>query len=106
MNDPLEQQRRRGLARAAYMHRPEEVREAEIRERHKRWIASLSDRDWDRIRALAREVTPQFSPARLDDLDAKGLAVGVCPVGQERWCSGERIGAVRNGEVAVLVWEK
>jgi hypothetical protein len=76
------------------------------RERHARWKASLSDRDWARILALAKEVTPLYVPARLDDLDAPGIAVGVCPVGHETRTSGERIGTVRAGQVAVLVWEK
>lgn len=84
---------------------PEE-RQRERRSRHARWKASLSDRDWARISALARQVTPIFTPARLDDLDAPGIAVGVCPAGEERRSSGERIGAMLEGSVAVLVWPK
>jgi len=41
---------------------------------------------------------------RLEDLDAKGIAVGVCDVGEEGRFSGERIGLLR-GKV-VLVWMK
>jgi hypothetical protein len=92
--------------RMAEMHRPAAVREHERAERHKRWIAELSDRDWTRIRALARQVTPEYVPARLDDLDARGLAVGVAWAGAETRTSGERIGSLRDGKVAVLVWEK
>jgi hypothetical protein len=78
-------------------------------ERRKRYIAALSDRDWNRIRALAREVTPGYTPARLDDLDAKTIAVGVTQPGGESYVSGERIGeiAVRpDWKLPVIVWEK
>lgn len=84
---------------------PEE-RDRQRRLRHARWKASLSDRDWVRITALARQVTPGFTPARLDDLDAPAIAVGVCEVGHEGRSSGERIGTLRDGQVAVLVWAK
>ena len=104
--DPFEAQRRRGLARFAHMHRPAEVIEAEARERHKRWLALLTEGDWLRIRALAKQVRPGYSPARLDDLDATTLAAGVCAVGDEHLFSGERVGTVRDGTVAVLIWEK
>lgn len=85
--------------------RTPEQREAERRERHARWRASLTERDWARITALARHVTPTYTPQRLDDLDAPGIAVGVCLAGFESRTSGERIGTVRGGQVAVLVWE-
>ena len=82
--------------------RSEEKRQA----RHRAWRQALCARDWDRIVEMARQVRPDFHPARLEDLDAPGLAVGVCPAGQERWVSGERIGTVLDGAVAVLVWLK
>jgi len=41
---------------------------------------------------------------RLEDLDAKGIAVGACEPGEEMGFSGERIGMIR-GKV-VLVWMK
>jgi len=104
--DPHELQLRRGRELTAWMHRPREVQEAERRARHARWLGALTARDWRRIAALADQVTDAFSPARLDDLDAKGLAVGVCAAGAERWISGERIGALRAGAVAVIVWAK
>lgn len=75
------------------------------RERHKRWIASLSERDWARIAELAERVTPRSWPARLEDLDAPGIAVACWPADQPAGTSGERIGRLRDGKVAVLVWE-
>jgi hypothetical protein len=83
-----------------------EEREAKRAERHALWRSRLSEVDWARINALAKQVRPGFTPARLEELDAPGLAVGVCRVGEERLFSGERIGTVRSGEVAVLVWRK
>lgn len=81
-------------------------REAKGRARHALWLASFSDADWMRIEELATQITAEFCPARLDDLDAPGIAVGVCRVGEERWVSGERIGTLRDGTIAVLVWVK
>lgn len=104
--DPFEAQRRRGLAVSAHMHRPAEVVAAETRERHREWISRLTDTDWTRIRALARQVVPGFTPARIEDLEAPGLSVGVCAVGDEHLFSGERVGTVRDGTVAMLVWER
>lgn len=81
-------------------------RDARRAKRHKLWLSRLSETDWSRIRALADQVTTGFSPARLDDLDARGIAIGVCAVGEEKLLSGERVGTVRDGAVAVLVWVK
>lgn len=81
-------------------------REARRRKRHELWLSQLTDRDWERIKALAEPVDRFHSGGRLDDLDAKGIAVGVCLAGEEKGFSGERIGTVRNGDVAVLVWVK
>lgn len=92
--------------RFPWMSRTPEQREAERRERHKRWLSSLTDRDWARLSALADQVTPGFCPARIEDLDAPGIAVGVCLSGREGYTSGERIGSLRGGAVAVLVWVK
>lgn len=83
-----------------------EQREAKRRHRHAVWLSRLTEADWARICALAEQVTPSSCPARLDDLDAKGIAVGVCPPDEVRWISGERIGTVRDGEIAVVVWVK
>ena len=79
---------------------------AKRRARHALWRSRLTDRDWARIQALAREVRPGYQPARLDDLDAPGIAVGVCQAGDEHLSAGERIGAVRDETVAILVWVK
>src|SRR6185437_9138753 len=77
---------------------------AKRRARHKARLDSLTARDWARIRALARQVSPGYGPARLDDLDAPGIAVGVCMSGDEWHFSGERVGSLRGGAVALLVW--
>jgi hypothetical protein len=78
---------------------PEE-REERTRKRHAYWLSILTDRDWARIAELA-EGPPA---ARLEDLDAPGIAVGVCELGWETRLSGERIGTIRGK--AVLVWLK
>lgn len=81
-------------------------RRAELRrKRHDLWLSRLTDSDWRRIEALADQVTRWESPARIEDLDAKGIAVGVCRSGEEGLCSGERIGSLKCGDVAVLVWD-
>ena len=79
--------------------------ERERRERHRRWIASLSRSDWARIMDHARATSSAHMPARLENLDAKGIAVSCCPVDHARYFSGEKIGTVLSGTIAVLVWE-
>jgi hypothetical protein len=74
------------------------------RRRHAYWKSLLTDRDWARIASLADRVTPIRGVARLEDLDAKGIAVGACLIGEETRFSGERIGTIRGK--AVLVWMK
>lgn len=76
------------------------------RRRHAYWLSLLTEDDWRRIGELADQTSDQFSPARLDDLDAPGIAAGTVAVGHERYVSGERIGTLRAGTVAVLVWRK
>lgn len=78
------------------------AREAYRARRHARWRALLTTRDKARIRALADQVTPHYCPARLDDLDARGIAVGVGHPGAST--NGERIGSLLDGAVDVLVW--
>lgn len=85
------------------MYPTPEERHAAIRERHQRWLSMLTERDWDRIRAL--EIPQGRMAMVLDDLDAEGLRVGVVRAGDENWCSGERIGTLRDGAYVVLVWE-
>lgn len=77
-----------------------EERDAHRRSRHAYWRSLLTDRDWARIAAIA---SGPLRP-RLEDLDAKGIAVGACEPGEEMGFSGERIGMIR-GKV-VLVWMK
>lgn len=84
---------------------PAAAREALRRARHKLWLSRLTERDWSRIEALADIVERGESPARLDGLDAPGIAVGACIVGDEKRFNGERIGTLREGRVAVLVWD-
>jgi len=81
-----------------------EERERRRRRRHAHWRSLLTDRDWTRIAELADQVTDIYTPARLDDLDPKSLAVGCCRVGEETRFNGERIGVIRGK--AVLVWPK
>lgn len=72
--------------------------------RYKRSLAMLSDADWARIRAMARQVNEVYAPPALGDLSLP-LRVGACMTGHERRFSGERVGTLRAGRVAVLVWE-
>jgi hypothetical protein len=44
--------------------------------------------------------------AMLHDLDAAGPQGGGVHTGDEMWCSGERVGTLRDGQSVVLVWEK
>lgn len=78
-----------------------EEREARRRRRHAYWLSLLTKGDWERIAALASAALPM---PRLDDLEAPGIAVGVCEPGTEFRYSGERIGELRGK--AVLVWIK
>lgn len=77
--------------------------EREKRERHKRWLSLLSEADWGKIHALARQVSPSFTPARIEDLDA-GFAVQCVPAESAFRHSGEVIGTVREKSVAILVY--
>lgn len=79
--------------------------EREQRERHTRWLDSLSDRDWSCIHQAAATLGPDKFGAAVTDLDAKGIRIGLCPVDHARYFSGERIETVKEGSVAVLVWE-
>lgn len=73
------------------------------RERHARWIAGISERDWTRLSDLVDQVTPVSSPARLDDLDA-AVAIGTCAPGDETRFSGEMFGRLRGHPL--LAWPK
>lgn len=83
--------------------RSAEEREARRRERHKRWIASLSDRDWDRLAAMADSVLAGQRFARVADLDAP-IYVGVIDPEEKHPPNGERFGKLRG---AVLMgWDQ
>jgi predicted transcriptional regulator len=73
--------------------------------RHKRWLAMLSETDWARIRAIARQVNHAHVPAALTDLTAP-LRVRTCLVGHEARFAGEHVGTLRGGQVAVLMSER
>lgn len=72
-------------------------------ERHARWIASISERDWRRLAALADRRAAGVSTVRLDDLDAS-IAIGVHPIGASHPPNGERFGVLRG--CILLAWRK
>ncbi len=81
------------------------IRDPETSARHKRWLAMLSETDWARIRAIARQVNAARVPPTLTDLSAP-LRVRACLVGQEARFPGEYVGTLRSGQVAVLISER
>lgn len=81
-----------------------EQSEAKRRKRHALWRSWLSDDDWRQIAALAEQVDPLFTPARIEGLGGGRLAVGVRLTGSAGGHSGERIGTLRAGKVEVIVW--
>lgn len=81
------------------------VHDAETSARHKRWLAMLSETDWGRIRAIARQVNHAHVPPALTDLSVP-LRVRICPAGQEARFPGEHVGTLRGGQVAVLISER
>ena len=80
-----------------------EDKAARRRERHARWIASISDRDWQRLAELADKAVAGQPAARLDDLDAI-IAIGVHPVAASHPPNGERLGTLRG--CMLLAWRK
>ncbi|HKR89854.1 MAG TPA: hypothetical protein VJS38_16925, partial [Phenylobacterium sp.] len=80
------------------------VRDPETSTRHKRWLAMLSETDWARIRAIARQVNHAHVPAALADLSVP-LRVRACLVGHEARFLGEPVGTLRGGQVSVLISE-
>ena len=96
----------RKSASAPTAFRPRDaVRDPETSARHKRWLAMLSETDWGRIRAIARQVNHAHVPPALTDLTAP-LRVRMCPAGQEARFPGEHVGTLRGGQVAVLISER
>jgi hypothetical protein len=73
------------------------------RERHQRWIASISDRDWERLARRADAVTAGGSFARMDDLDAR-IAIGVYDARAGHLPNGERFGILRG--CVLMAWRK
>lgn len=67
---------------------PPEVKAQRRRERHARWIASLSDRDWERLAVLVDQVDGASGPAALNDLDAP-IRVGAAHPDEAGRFSGE-----------------
>lgn len=64
------------------------------RERHKRWIASITARDWERLDQIANQICNMRPVAGLDDLDAPiriGLIAPDHPLG-----TGQRFGTFRG----------
>ncbi|HEY2750467.1 hypothetical protein [Phenylobacterium sp.] len=80
-----------------------EERAARRRDRHRRWIASISDGDWDRLAARADAVMAGGTFTRLDDLDAD-IAIGVYRDGERHQPNGERLGVLRG--CVLRAWRK
>lgn len=69
-----------------------EVKARRKRERHARWIASISDRDWARLKERAELTIAGQSFGRFDDLDAPIAIAVVHP--DEKMPNGERFGVL------------
>ncbi len=79
------------------------VRERRKAERHRRWIASLTDRDWARLAERADQVNAGQNFARFDDLDAP-IAVGIYDPKAGHLPNGERFGTLRG--CVLMAWQK
>lgn len=82
---------------------------AERREAYLAGIAAFgfSDRDKQRIRLLAEEVTEHSSPAALDDLSVP-IRVGACLLEKRRHLGGEVLGTLTRADgvkIALLYWK-
>lgn len=82
---------------------PPEDKARRRRERHARWIASISERDWTRLATLADRAMAGDGSIRLDDLDAS-IAIGVYPADARHMPNGERFGTLRG--CALVAWRK
>lgn len=80
------------------------INDPAISTRHKHWLAMLSEADWARVRAIARQVNHAQVSAAVTGLSAP-LRVRACLVGHEARFSGEPVGTLRGGQVAVLISE-
>lgn len=72
---------------------PPEVRAGRKRERHARWIASITARDWERLAERGAAVMAGEHFARFDDLDAP-IAIYVGHPGDTHPPNGERFGTL------------
>ncbi len=80
------------------------INDPAISTRHKNWLAMLTEADWARVRAIARQVNHAQVSAAVTGLSAP-LRIRACLVGQEARFSGETVGTLRGGQVAVLISE-
>lgn len=71
--------------------------------RNRRWTASLSDRDFERLAAAAGQVSPLQPGIVFADLDAP-IRVGVAHPDSARHFNGERFGALRG--MVLMAWPK
>jgi hypothetical protein len=71
-----------------------EVKERRRRERHKRWIAAISERDWARLAERAEKVAAGERFARFMDLDAPFDIQVAHPT--HRMDAGERFGELKG----------
>ena len=72
-------------------------------ERQRRWIASISDRDWVRLAERADQVAAGRSFARFEDLDAP-IAIGVYDSRASHLPNGERFETLRGG--ILMAWPR
>lgn len=79
-----------------------EVQARRKRERRARWIASLTEADWSRLRERAALVMAGGHFARFDDLEAPIAVAVVHP--EERMPSGERFGVL--GGAILMAFQK
>lgn len=82
---------------------PREDVERRRRDRHKRWIASISERDWARLAERADQVLTGRNFARFEDLDAP-IAIGVVDPRQRWMPNGERFGMLKG--CILMAWRK
>lgn len=78
-------------------------RRAEAAVRHRRWIASISGRDWARLAKRADLVLAGSRFARIDDLDAE-ISIYVASPAETHPPNGERFGVLKT--CPLLAWPK
>ena len=70
-------------------------REARRHTRHRRWITSLTDREWERLAQPADETLAGGRFAKIGDLDGR-VAVYVAHPNDTHLSNGERFGVLRG----------